>query len=194
MKKQKMRDFTEADIVSAERLYRSTKDPAYIVLAIGANCNEPPFWALIAAQELAKKARSASLSGNDRADLGKKLDAIHRAYFRIYDNQPDRTPSSYKAPSLRSVILAVLGYDGGADISRHEGQLKTLTDVWKKEAVGCEVNFQGNPESPRWHRIILEDGDAESSIPYAAIIENYWKIERVLDAATKHEETRSRKK
>ena len=188
------RSFTVADIEEAERLYAETANPVYIALAIGANSNEPPFWALVAAQELAKQAQSASMSGNDRADRGAKLDAIHRAYFRIYEDQPDRTPSAYRSPSLRSVILAVLGYDGGADFSRYESQLKVLTNAWKEEAAGYEVNFQGNPENPRWRRIILEDGDAESSIPYAAIVENYWKIERLLGAATKHEEARSRKK
>ena len=178
----KVREFTAADVADAEKLYRITGDLTYIVLAIGDNCAEPPFWALVEAQTLARRAKSASLGGNDRAKWGVRLDAMFWEFFHQRDKVPLADP--YTPPSPGSVARTILANEGiTSEREEYESSLKGLLAAWKREAKGHHINGEGLPENARWQRMLRAWGDKNSPFPYADALDNMWKLERMLREA-----------
>ncbi len=186
MKRNTTRAYTAADVADAEALYKKSGNPMYLVLAIGENCMEPPAWALFEAQALTKSAKSVSLSGNDRAKWGERLDAMFREFFRQRDELG--IGRDYAPPSIGSVARAVLAKEGVTPAKHeYESLHKGLVAAWKLEADGHDINGEGVPENARWHRIVREWGDENSPFPYAHILNNLWKLDRLMKLAERHE-------
>jgi hypothetical protein len=179
MRQNRTRDFTPADISNAEALYEKTGDPIYIALAIGAESAEPPFWAMTAARDLARKAEGAAANGNSRILRGKRLDAMVREFFRLYDEVP--YDPDYVPPSLLAVIRNVLEKEGLVpDKTEYESQRKGLEVAWRAEAKGFELDPAGVPENARWRRMVREWGDQHTDFPYGVALDNPWKFARLL--------------
>lgn len=98
-----IRAHTPDDITNAQARYAESRNPMYLVLAIGAQSDNPPQWAMEEACRLAWQAGGAAQKGNDRVKRGEMLDDVAREFFRQKESKPLGAP--HTPPSLRSVVI-----------------------------------------------------------------------------------------